>query len=320
MTNIPSGYFTTPSNTPLGTPKVIAVDNPYLTKDELITNEMAIGLGLTSASAVYVSGRLDRILLSASAEVNRICRRWFDTQTIDETQTGVQVRPYNPQLVNVRLQNSPYQKIHTIFIQVLKWFIQIDTTQANGYLQDFPDYGYYRIVPLLSNSGTGAGSPMPAEIVDKTPLGVIWTNYTFGYGKPLTAQVLTQVGATKAYQAALYLRLFAPSETLNVYDGVTLLPASDYTVDYPNGIITFISSYSVVGAVTADYTSNEAIPYDIKQAVALIALEMYGQGLNNALGADSYSIQTYSVSFGKKVREQIDRLLAPYQNNMPVIF
>ena len=319
MTNIPSGYFTTPSNTPSGTNKVIAVDNPYLTKDELITNEMAIGLGLTSSSAVYTSGRLDKILISASAEVNRICRRWFDTQTIDETQTGVTVRPLNPQLVNVRLQNSPYQQIHSIYIQVLKWFIQIDTSSANGYLQDFPDYGYYRIVPLLSNSGTGAGSPMPAEIVDKTPLGVIWTNYTFGYGVPITGQTLTQIGSTTSYQAPLYNRLFAPSQTLNVYDNLTLLPSSDYTVDYANGIVTF-PTYAVSGTITADYTSNESIPYDIKQAVSLIALEMYGTGLNNALGADSYSIQTYSVSFGKKIREQIDRLLAPYQNNMPVIF
>ena len=320
MTTIQSGYFTTTTNTPSGQKKVIAVDNPYLSKAEFLTHEIALGLGITATSPIVVSGRLDRVLLSASSQVNRICRRWLDTQTIDETKVGIQVRPLNPQLVTCVMQNRPYNKINAIYIQVLKWFIQIDIS-ASGYLQDFPDLGYYRIVPLLSNSGTGVGSPMPAEIVDKTPLGVLWTNYTFGYGTPLIGLTLGQIGATKGYQAPLYNQLWAPSQSLVVYDtGVVVAPAN-FTIDYPNGIITFVTGYTVNGAVTVDCISNESMPQDVKEAVALIAGEMVGQGANNPLGASSYGIQTYNISWGDKtkLKMRIDEMLGPYQNNLPVI-
>ncbi len=320
MADIKSGFFTTPSNTPYGTPKKVAVDNPYLTKAEFLTNEYAAGLGITSSSTVYTNGRLEKLLLSASAEVNRICRRWFDTQTIQETKVGIMVRPMNPQLVNVTLQNSPYQKINSIYLQVLKWFIQIDISQS-GYLQDFPDYGYYKIVPLLSNSGTGVGSPMPAEIVDKTPLGVIWTDYTFGFGQPLTSLALVQIGATKAYQAAIYNQLWAPSQGVVVYDAGVVVASTNYTIDHPNGIVTFISSYTPTGAITVDVVSNESIPQEIKDAVAMMVADRLGQGANNALGADSYSIQTYSVNFGKKsrLREAAEAILEPYMINRMVV-
>jgi hypothetical protein len=321
---VPSGFFTTPNNTPSGKPMVIAVDNPYLTKDEFITTEGAIGLGLTALSPLYVSGRLDRILLSASGQVNRYCRRWFDTQTIDETKNGITIRPINPQLVTNVLQNRPYQKINTIYIQVLKWFIQILTTGPDSYLQDFPDKGLYKIVPLLSNSGTGAGSPMPAEIVDKTPLGVLWTNYTFGYGKDLTGITCPQMGALtdlKTYQAPLYNRLFAPSQTINVYVNSVLADPSTYSItDYPNGIIVFNNANPGGAVVTADYTTNETIPVDIKEAVILLATYMIGQGTQNALGAQSYSIQTYSVSWGGKnsTKDRFEEILHPYSNTLPV--
>lgn len=312
-----SGYFQTPSNTPSGQPKAIAVDNPYLSKAEFLTTEVAAGLGITTSSAVYTSGRLDYLLLAASAEINGMCRRWFDTQTIDETKTGISVRPFNPQLVTVVLQNKPYTNINTIYIQVLKWFIQIDTEPESGYLQDFPDYGYYRIVPLLSNAGTGAGSPMPAEIVDKTPLGVIWTNYTFGYGTPYTALTLTGSGTT--YQAPLYFQLWAPSQTVNVYVGAVLQAPNTYTINYPNGQVIFNSSQTL--PVTADFTSNESIPRTIKECVILMVGETLGQAQANALGAQGYSMQTFSITFGKKtyLRERIERMLEPYISSMPVI-
>jgi hypothetical protein len=322
MNTIQSGFFQTPSNTPSGLPKKVAVDNPYYTKDEFLTHELAVGLGITATSPIYTNGRLDRILLIASAEVNRFCRRWFDQQTIDETKVGIQIQPMNPQLVTVLTQNRPYTVINTIYIQVLKWFIQIDTSASSGYLQDFPDYGYYKIVPLLSNSGTGIGSPLPAEIVDKTPLGVLWTNYTFGFGTALAGVTMAQIGSSKAYQAPLYSRLWAPSQPTVVYDnGAPVIASNIASYDYPNGTVTFISSYSVVGPVTADYTSNESIPFDIKEAVALIAGEMIGQGGNNPLGASNYSIQTYSVAWKDKtyLRDRVERLLAPYENNMPVV-
>jgi hypothetical protein len=326
MLNLPtSGNWTiNNSNTPFNRPKIVAVDNPYLTKDEFITNELAIGLGITASSPIYTSGRLDRLLVSASAEVNRICRRWFDSQTIDETKTGIIVRPWNPQLVSVILQNSPYSKINSIYFQVLKWFIQIDTS-SGGYLQDFPDLGMYKIVPLLSNSGNGAGSPMPAEIVDKVPLGVLWTNYTFGYGKQITGQTLvnSDSGVYKDYQAPLYARLFAPSQTINVYVDGVLQATSAYKVsDYANGIITFNSALTAPNVVTIDYTSNESVPFDIKEAVALLVGSYIGSASSNPTGATGYSTQTFSINWSDKGNGNIARakeLLALHSYNTPVI-
>lgn len=313
------------SNTPLGTPKVVAIDNPYLTKDEYITNELAIGLGITASSPIYTSGRIDKLLLTVSAQVNRLCRRWFDCQTIDETKTGIIVRPWNPQLVTVVLQNSPYSKINSIYFQVLKWFIQIDTS-SNGYLQDWPDLGMYKIVPLLSNSGTGTGSPMPAEIVDKTPLGVLWTNYTFGYGTVQTGVTLSQpVGNSdlKTYQAPLYNRLFAPSQPLSVYLGSTLLTSSQYSInDYANGIIVLTTANFYSYAVTANYTSNESMPFEIKEAVSLLVSDYLGQAGSNPTGATSLSMQTFSASWdsaGTGLMKRAMELLKTQQSNMPII-
>lgn len=315
-----SGFFTTPANTPSGNPMAIAVDNPYLSVAEFLTTEVALGLNITTSSPIYASGRLANILLAASSEVNDICRRWFDTQTIDETKTNIQIRPMNPQLVTMVFQNRPYQKVNSLYIQVLKWFIQIDISQS-GYLQDFPDKGFIRIVPLLSNSGTGAGSPMPAEIVDKTPLGVLWANYTFGYGTPFTALALAQIGSSKAYQAALYYQLWAPSQGITVYDTAVVVDPANYTVDYPSGTVTFVAGYTVLGAITVAVTSNESVPRNIKEAVILLAGEMIGQAGNNPLGATGYSIQTYSINWGEKtyLRTRIEKLLGPYESNLPMI-
>ncbi len=323
MTTLQSGHITTSTNTPTGAVKKIAVDNPYLTSDDFITTAEAIGLGITSTHVLYTSGELDKIILRASAYVNRYCRRYFDTQTIDETKTGFQVRPYNPQLVTNVLNNRPYQKINSIYIQVLKWFIQVDTSSSNSYLQDFPDFGYYKIVPLLSSSGQGAGSPIPAAILDKIALGILWTNYTFGYGTQLTAQVPTGVvdGVNKTFQAVQGNRLFAPDQTLTVYDNGVAVLSTAYTVDYPNGKVTFTTAPISGHAITLDFTTNESIPADIKEALILVVAHLVGQALNNPTGATSLSMQTFSISWGNKsaVKERFEELLESYVNRMPKI-
>lgn len=300
---------------------MVAVDNPYVERDYFIQSMEAKGLGLTVDSPQYVSGEIQRKLLQASAAVNRYCARWFDSQTIDETRTGFTVRPYNPQLVTVVLKNRPYNVINSIYIQVLKWFIQVQTTGANSYLQDFPDKGFYKIVPMLSNSGNGLGSPIPSQIIDRIPLGVLWTNYTFGYGQPITQQTLDVIGTTKAYQAPMTNRLWAPSQPVTIYDNAVAVASANYTIDYPNGIVTFISSYTVAGPVTASFITNESIPAEIKEATILVATYLLGQASDNPLGVDSFSIQTYSVSFGKdnKTRERFKELLDPYAHSLPAI-
>ena len=320
MTTLQSGHITTGTNTPTGAVMKVAVDNPYVTKDEFIASFEAQGLGIDANTPQYKSGELDRKILQASGWINRHCRRWFDTQTIDETKQGIQIRPFNPQMVSVVLKNRPYSSINSIYLQVLKWFIQIDTTPS-GYLQDFPDKGFYRIVPLLSSAGTGVGSPMPAQIADRTHIAVLWTNYTFGYGTALTAQTLTKIGNSKQYQAVLGNRLWSPDQTLNVYDGTTLLALNtDYTVDYPNGMVT-MTGHTVTGAVTADFTTNESIPAEIKEACILLTAHLIGQAQQNPIGADSMSIQTFSVSFGdkSKVKERVEEILEPYVDRAPTL-
>jgi len=314
MTTLQSGHITTGTNTPTGTPMKVAVDNAYITKDSFINTFEAQGLGLSVNSPQYQNGELDKKILQASGWINRHCRRWFDTQTIDETKTGIQIRPYNPQLVSVVLKNRPYSSINSIYIQVLKWFIQVDVGQT-GYLQDFPDKGFYRIVPLLSSAGTGVGSPMPAQIADRTQLAVLWTNYTFGYGTALTAQPLTQVASTSPanlqFQAPFGNRLWAPDQPLNVYENA-VLTVKKYTVDYPNGIVTFAVAPSA--PVTADFTTNESTPTEIQEACTLLVTHLIGQALQNPIGADSMSIQIFNISFGKdsKVEERAKALLEPY--------
>ncbi len=319
---VQSGYFPTPTSTPTGAPKKIAVNNPYVSKDEFINSSEAMGLGLTASSIQYTSGELDRKLLQASSFVNRYCNRYFDTQTIDETHTGFYVRPYNPQMVSVTVANSPYQSINRLWIYVLKWFIEVDITSPASYMQDFPDYGYFRIVPLLSSAGTGTGSPIPAAILDKVALGVLWINYTFGYGSPQTGMVVPATDASyKTYQLPVGYRLWAPDQTTNVYKNGALVPSANYTIDYPNGMITFSSANVITDVITADFVTNESIPSDIKDATILVASHLIGQALQNPIGANSYSIQTYSVSFGNEssVIKRAKEILDPFVDKMPKI-
>ncbi len=327
MTQLESGYINTGRNTPTGAKKQIAVDNPYITVDDFLLSPTASGLGITSASAVVTSGALQELILECSAWVNRKCNMYFDTQTIDETKTAFTVKPYNPQLVTVVVANRPYSRLNSCYIQVLKWFIQVDVTSPASYVQDFYDLGYFKIVPLLSSSGQGVGSPIPSMIIDRIALGVLWYNYTFGYGTPLEAQTLTEVTTHTVYQAPVGNRLFAPKETINVYkDGVLQSPTL-YTVDAPNGKITFAADIGANHVITADFTTNQSIPADIKKAVTLLVGYTLGQDTQNALGADSYSIQTYTVNFGSsskddfgadnKVEARVNRILAPYMQNTP---
>lgn len=305
---------------PTGAPLKVATDHPYITKDYLIKSFEMRGLGIDENDPSYADGTLDDVILSVSAWVNRYCGRWFDMQTIDETTTGFQVRPYNPQMVRVIMKNRPFSSINSIYIQVLQWFIQIQTTQS-GYLQIFPDKGFYRIVPLLSTAGTGLGSPIPAAILDRVALGVLWTNYTFGFGTPLTGIPLTAIASSKQYQAPLGNRLWAPDQPFSISDDIGVIASTNYSVNYPNGLVTF-PTYVPTGAVKVTATTNESIPDEIKQACKLLCTHLIGQALQNPLGAKSLSIQTFNVDFGENssVEKRAMELLEPYNiGKLPII-
>jgi hypothetical protein len=321
-TPLKSGNIQTGNNTPLGTPKMYAVDNPYITVDDFCNSYTAQGLGISITDPLVVSGELQNIILEASAAINRLANMYFDTQTIDETKTGFKVRPYNPELVSVVFDNRPYSVVNSMFIQVLKWFIPIIVNQPGSYLQDFYEAGFCRIVPMLSTSGTGSGSPLPAQIVDHVQLGILWVNYTFGYGTPLTSQNIYQPTGNNdlvTFQSPVGNRLWAPSQPINVYKNGALLPSSGYSIDCPNGKIILTSAALITDVITADFTTNQSIPADIKKAVILMTAHLLGQDLQNPIGAQSYSIQTWSTSFGNKskVEERVEKLIAPFANKTP---
>lgn len=324
MIDIKSGNVQTGGIAPDGSQFKAAVDNQYVTKDEFLLHPYAKGLNITASSPEYTNGYLDKMLLSASAEINRICgNKHFDTQTIWETKQKFRAHPYNPQLTVMVMKNRPYQQLHKCYIQVLKWFIEVDVSSANSYVQQFPPLGYFKIVPLLSSSGTGAGSPIPAAILDKSALGVLWAKYTFGYGTSGTAQPLTANATYTSYQAPYSNRLWAPDQTTNIYvNGV--LQTTGYSIDYPNGTVTFTSAKQSNDVITADFTTNESIPQDIKECAILLAAYTIGQGSSNPLGVSSYSIQTYSQSGGKRednpIIETVKSKLEPYINKAPVLF
>jgi hypothetical protein len=327
MTNIPniqSGFFQAEGGTPLtptGNAKRSEVDSPYITKSEFIESPEAAGMGITqnSSDGWYSNGTLDKILVRASSWVTRYCNQWFDTQTIDEYQTGFTVRPFNPRLVSVYTHNAPIQNIQGIWIQVLQWFIQIQTTPLeSSYLQILPDWGVFKIVPLLSTAGSGTGSPIPAAILDKVPLGVLWYSYTFGYGTQVTGYTLTNTSSPSniTFQPNDYnYQLWAPTQTLNIYiDGVLTNP-SLYQINYPNGIVTFGTDIGTSHVVTADFTTNNSIPYDIKYATIKVATKYIIQGQQNPGGFKSIGITGYNVSFGDEYLTEIKEMLQPFRRN-----
>ena len=318
---IRSGWWSAPAGfplTPSGNAKRSEVDNPYMTKDEFIATPEAMGANITSTDRLYTNGMLDKYILRASAWVNRYCQRWFDTQTIDEIQTGFTVKPFNPELVTVETRNAPIQSIDSIYIQVLQWFIQVQTTPIqNSYLQIMPDWGVFKIVPLLSSAGSGTGSPIPAAILDKRKLGNLWYAYTFGFGQKITGYTCAEITPNTIYQPADYLyRLWAPDQIVSVYIDGTLQASSSYKIDYPNGLITFNADIGTGHIVTADFITNNTIPDDIKYAVTKLTIKFILQGLQNPMGFKSINITGYSVSFGDEYLEEIKNILKPYRRNI----
>ncbi len=319
---IKSGFFETPGGlpyTPTGAPMKVAVDNPYLTKDSYILTPEAQGLGINASSPIYITGELDNVILRASAMVNRLTQRFFDSQTIDEIKTHFTVRPFNPRMVTVFMNNAPLTSVNSVYIQVLQWFVEVlIQPQQQSYVQIQPEWGTYKIVPMLSSAGAGAGTPIPAQIIDHIPLGNLWTNYNFGFGQPFTGVELTNSdsGEYLSYQSPVGYRLWATPDnrTFNVYvNGILII--TGFSVEYVNGIVTFNSALLATDIVTVDFTTNESMPYDIKEAVIMLCSDILGKAGQNPLGAKSVSILSYNVSFGDAVLNEVKQLLAHYQRH-----
>ncbi len=199
--NLSGAVYTTNSSTPDGQPAVVPVDVSYLTKDEFLLEPIAVGLGLSTSSAEYSNGMLDRLLLRASSHVNRYCGRYFQKQTIDETFPNVTIQVSNPRLTNIPLKYPPVRQINEVTIQVLTYFIPFSLQYL---IQPFYEQHYYNIVPLLSTAGQGApmgtGTPIPSVILEQSQLGIVWTNYTCGYDIiPEDIKYATALVAAKMY-------------------------------------------------------------------------------------------------------------------------
>ena len=321
-----SGSWPAPQGFPLsptGLGKVSEVDNPYICRDDYIQTPQAIAMGITTASPIYNSGQLDKIILRASAWVNRYCSRWFDTQTIDEIKRDLTVRPFNPRLVNVIPNNGPIQQVNSMYIQVLQWYIAVLVDPLEqSYIQIQPDSAIIDIVPLLSTAGAGTGSPIPAQILDKVPLGKLWINYTFGFGQPLTGITAQSLVQNTVFQPSqTQYRLWAPSQTVNVYvDDSLIVDPTLYTIDYPNGIINFGTDLGAGHVVTFDATTNNTIPADVIEAIILLVTKYISDGSQNPMGFKSLNLNNYSVSFDDTGKDsgrmqEIKELMTPYKKN-----
>lgn len=189
-----SGAYVGEGDTPDGQPFVHPVDVPYVTKEEFILHPSAAALGLTASSTEYTNGTLDMLILSASASVNRYCKRYFQRQTIDEKYPNITISVTNPRLCVIPLKNGPVHRVNSVSIQVLKWFIPFSLE----YLQTFYDQAYYKIVPMLTANGTG--TPIPSVLLEQSQLGIVWTNYTCGYDViPSDIKFATCLIAAKMY-------------------------------------------------------------------------------------------------------------------------
>jgi hypothetical protein len=171
-----SGIWQTPTNTPDGMPMVTPYDVQYVTKNEFLKSAIAKGIGYTDTSEDYTDGTIDLALLDASSQVNRYCNRYFQKMTVDEMYPNVTIQVSNPRMTTIPLRFGPVQKINTITIQVLKWFIAFSLE----YLITSPEQRFYQIVPMISSSGT-TGTPIPSVLLERESLGIVWTNYTCGY-------------------------------------------------------------------------------------------------------------------------------------------
>jgi hypothetical protein len=95
--------------------------------------------------------------------------------------------------MTIPLNEAPIQNVNSIWIQVLKWFINISL----DYLQIFPEAGFIQITPFLGAQYL-SGVPLPSAVLLEGLLGKLWTNYTAGYDViPESVKRATAILATK---------------------------------------------------------------------------------------------------------------------------
>lgn len=193
-----SALWQTPTNTPDGMPMITPIDVQYVTKEEFIKSPIAKGLGYTATSEDYLDGTIDQALMSASAEVNRYTNRYFQKMTVDEMMPDFCIQVGNPQMTVVPLRYGPVHSVNTINLQVLKWFINFSLE----YMSVFPEQHMYKIVPLLSSSGT-TGTPIPSVLLEQSTLSIVWTNYTCGYDV-IPEDIKHAVKVLAGYELALF--------------------------------------------------------------------------------------------------------------------
>jgi len=187
-----TNLFTPTLLTPSGQAMQIARDTQYVTAADFINYPN--GLKLSNTSSYYTSGMIDLLLQAASEMVNRMTRRRFDVQTVDEIHQGIRIQQDEPRMMTINLNNAPVQSVSRIDIQVLKYFINFDLQ----YLQLNPEVGQLQIVPFL---GGGAGNiPLPSAVLTAGLLAKVWVRYTFGLDViPSSIKIATSLLASKLY-------------------------------------------------------------------------------------------------------------------------
>lgn len=115
-----------------------------------------------------------------------------------------------------------------------------DTVFGQEFQSEFPSIGMWDVSGAAYFKGVAGYTA--AVKVSGTPVEVV-------------AGAFAQVGATKSYQITdVTKRIISLANTVTIKDdGATVDVANIQSIDYLNGVVTFIASYTPAGAITADY-------------------------------------------------------------------
>lgn len=138
-----------------------------------------------------------------------------------------------------------------------------DTIFGQDYQSESPSIGSWSISGAAFFKGVAGYTA--ALKVGGTPVAV-------------TGEATAQIGTTKSYRiVAVARRLMSYSNTVTVKDGAATVATSNIlNIDYLNGIVTFIASFTPVGAITIDYsyvpttTLGKGRSFNLKQSAAEI--------------------------------------------------
>lgn len=250
---------------------------------------------------------LNEYLRRAEADIDSALN--FDTrQGGFEPHTVYIQQPFDPNVRKTRVETFPIppRKVTRYQIQIgianilgTGAFADIQGTEANINMEQ----GYIEILPLYALTYSTVPFMMPFGL--NPPLAHV--EYTSGFYLPVFGETATNLGDNLTYSllrgflASSYdvatmdvPTTYTPAAPPNVYVNGTL-QASDgsvYTIDYTEGLITFLVAQAATAIVTCDYIYQ--IPDDVREATVYQASYLLAQRELNQFGMRALTNMTDS--------------------------